>query len=313
MTVRGSVAAISAVDDAWDDQAEIEFLRFLPVVLEEVLAASAPGPMSEAICRGAEELVYGVDARIDASDPVRLSTRLLDDPGRLNGTVDQAIWALEFHPGQVGLRLPLTAHGLALGDLVVVAAPGRWISLQERMQLRRFAELVAPMMHDCLANAALRQAALTDQLTGLSNRRALDRELDRMCTERRGVCLLLLDIDGLKDVNDTLGYEQGDHLICALAAALRETVGEGPVIARMGGDEFVVLVPESTAKKVRKLGRKVRRALARQPLPPGVAALSGGVSVGVVEGRAGETPRQLLRRAARSMRSQKRRRSSDRR
>jgi len=313
MTVRGSVAAISAVDDAWDDQAEIEFLRFLPVVLEEVLAAPAPESMSEAIYRGAEELVYGVDARIDASDPARLSSRLLDDPGRLNGAVADTIWALEFHPGQVGLRLPLTAHGLALGDLVVVAAPGRWISLQERMQLRRFAELVAPVMHDSLANAALRQAALTDQLTGLSNRRALDRELDRMCTERRGVCLLLLDIDGLKEVNDTLGYEQGDHLICALAVALRETVGEGTVIARMGGDEFVVLLPESTAKKVRKLGRKVRKALARQPLPPGVAALSGGVSVGVVEGRVGETPRQLLRRAARSMRSQKRRRSSDRR
>jgi diguanylate cyclase (GGDEF)-like protein len=183
---------------------------------------------------------------------------------------------------------------------------------QDRVHLRRYADLVAPILHGALTNQALRAAALTDQLTGLANRRALDRELDRLCEAGRSVSLLLLDVDGLKEVNDSLGYEQGDHLITALAAALRETVGRDHVVARMGGDEFVVILPDSSQKEVKKRARKVRRALERQPLPPAVAAVSRGVSVGVVEGRPGETPRQLVRRAARSMRSQKRRRASDR-
>jgi diguanylate cyclase (GGDEF)-like protein len=314
MTVRGSVAAIPAADDAWDDQADIEFLRFLPVALDEVLAALGPAKMMEAIARGAEELVFGVEASVEPADRRRLWPTLLDDHAALNGTgADTSILSVVFHTDRVGVRIPLTSRGVTVGHLIVAASEGRWIGAQQRLQLRRYAELVAPALHETLANEALRAAASTDPLTGLANRRALDRELDRLCAADRTVCLLLLDIDGLKEVNDTLGYEQGDHLICALATSLVEVVGEDTVVARMGGDEFVVILPGSNEKKVKKQARKVRRALARQPLPPGVAALSGGVSVGVVEGRPGEGPRQLLRRAARSMRSQKRRRASDRR
>jgi diguanylate cyclase (GGDEF)-like protein len=314
MTVQGSVAAIPASDDAWNDQADIEFLRFLPVALDDVLAAPAPDAMMDAIARGAEELVFGVQAEVEPADRRRLTPTLLDEHVALEGTgADNSILAVVFHPDRVGVRIPLTSRGLTVGHLHVAATGGGWIAAQQRGQLRRYADLVAPMLLESMANEALRAAALTDQLTGLANRRALDRELDRFCAADQPVCLLLLDIDGLKEVNDTLGYEQGDHLIRALASSLVEVLGDAAVAARMGGDEFVVILPGSTEKRVRKQARKVRRALARQPLPPGVAALSGGVSVGVVEGRPGETPRQLLRRAARSMRIQKRRRASDRR
>jgi diguanylate cyclase (GGDEF)-like protein len=314
MTVQGSVAAIPAFDDAWDDQADNAFFRFLPVALDDVLAASGYEAMMDAIARGAEELVFGVEAEVEAANRGQLGPTLLDEHIALNGTgADTSILSVVFHPDRVGVRIPLTSRGVTVGHLDVAGTDGRWIGAQQRAQLRRYADLVAPMLHESVVNEALRAAALTDELTGLANRRALDRELDRFCAAGLPVCLLLLDIDGLKEVNDTLGYEQGDHLIQALAKSLVEVVGEHAVAARMGGDEFVVILPGSTEKKVRKQARRVRRTLARQPLPPGVAALSGGVSVGVVEGRPGETPRQLLRRAARSMRTQKRRRASDRR
>ena len=122
---------------------------------------------------------------------------------------------------------------------------------------------------------------------------------------------MLLDVDGLKDVNDALGYEQGDHLISVLARSIGEAVTRRHVAARMGGDEFIVILPDVTEKQARKQAKRISRRFSRQPLHPRVAEISGGISMGVIEARPGELPRDLVR-AARSMRVNKRRRRTDR-
>lgn len=85
--------------------------------------------------------------------------------------------------------------------------------------------------------------ALTDTLTGLSNRRALDEAMVRILDRGRPFALLHLDLDFFKAVNDTHGHAAGDHVLVAAAEVLRGMTREGDMIARVGGDEFVLLLP----------------------------------------------------------------------
>ena len=100
-----------------------------------------------------------------------------------------------------------------------------------------------------LRNHALENArlALLDPLTGLPNRRLLSERLDREVAEAeqtdRPVALLILDIDGFKDINDTMGHDVGDELLVEVARRIREVARDGDTVARLGGDEFAVLMP----------------------------------------------------------------------
>jgi diguanylate cyclase (GGDEF)-like protein len=311
MTVRGSDAAIPAGDDAWDARADAAFHQALPVILAEVFAEQRSQALGAAICTGAEELVLDVTLTLQAFDPRFLAGRIFADQPAGAGSEDATIALLDLRPDRVEVRIPLVYGGVRVAELVAVPPAGHWIGAQHRGQLRRYADLVAPLLYARLEAEELGRAALTDQLTGLANRRALDHEMEQLCAEGTHLCLLLLDVDGLKDVNDALGYEQGDHLISALARSIGEAVTRRHVAARMGGDEFIVILPDVTEKQARKQAKRITRRFSRQPLHPRVAQISGGISVGVIEARPGERPRDLVRRAARSMRLNKRRRRTD--
>ncbi|WCB91755.1 hypothetical protein DSM104299_00431 [Baekduia alba] len=106
-----------------------------------------------------------------------------------------------------------------------------------------------------------------DALTGLFNRRRFEEELDRVLAGaeryRRPGALLVLDLDGFKYVNDTLGHPVGDELIARLAATLRAELRETDVIARLGGDEFGVILPEVTEGEAAAVAGKLLRAVER--------------------------------------------------
>ncbi len=92
---------------------------------------------------------------------------------------------------------------------------------------------------------AMRSLAITDELTGVYNRRGFDwmagRLLCHLSRERRGALLLYVDVDNLKVTNDTLGHATGDQLLRAASTALRRACGDSAIIGRIGGDEFAVL------------------------------------------------------------------------
>ena len=106
-----------------------------------------------------------------------------------------------------------------------------------------------------------------DALTGLFNRRRFEEELEHVLAgaERygRAGALLVLDLDGFKYVNDTLGYPVGDELIARLSATLSTELRESDVIARLGGDEFGVILPEATGAEAGAVAEKLLRAVAR--------------------------------------------------
>ena len=138
--------------------------------------------------------------------------------------------------------------------------------------------------------ARLREQATLDDLTGLLNRRgwtdAVEREWARARREGHPVSMLLLDLDAFKQVNDTMGHEEGDRVLAETAERMRSQLRAGDVLARVGGDEFVVLMCGADPDDA--MGGATRLCAAT----PARAAFSAGFGVWDRE----ETPAQLLRR-----------------
>jgi diguanylate cyclase (GGDEF)-like protein/PAS domain S-box-containing protein len=126
----------------------------------------------------------------------------------------------------------------------------------ERIDVDGQPDSVAGIIQDCteeyLRNAALKRAAEHDRLTGLFNRASFDRKL--AAAMRRAdsdtVMVALIDLDGFKDVNDTLGHLVGDRVLVAIAEHLHQRIRRGMFLARWGGDEFALLFPPSMTQEV---------------------------------------------------------------
>jgi diguanylate cyclase (GGDEF)-like protein len=157
---------------------------------------------------------------------------------------------------------------------------------------------------------ALRRASV-DELTGLRTRTflfsALERELARSQRTGRRFCLLMIDLDELKAINDRHGHLQGDRALRAVGDVIRGGIRRIDTGARFGGDEFVVLLPETDPTGGWVLAEKIRQGVAASPLLIDGAPVITSVSVGVVTcPDDGETIDELLERADAAMYRSKR-------
>jgi diguanylate cyclase (GGDEF)-like protein len=121
-----------------------------------------------------------------------------------------------------------------------------------------------------LHNMVKRQAR-TDPLTGLANRRAFDERLDeeirRSSRYEHHFTLFMMDLDGFKRINDTYGHPKGDQALSLLGECFMKTVRDTDFIARFGGDEFVLILPETEKKVANKLARKLSKTVEKYPFP----------------------------------------------
>lgn len=163
---------------------------------------------------------------------------------------------------------------LALALLVPVASAAVLLAVRERLEGER---------------EAMRLSALTDPLTGVANRRSLlsrtEYEIARHSRARRPFGVLMLDLDGFKALNDRFGHPAGDDLLREVAMAIAGAVRDQDTVARMGGDEFCVLAPETDLTGTRQLAGRVLAAVAT--VTAGIDALgaSAGVSAFPADGR----------------------------
>src|SRR4029079_5949256 len=167
---------------------------------------------------------------------------------------------------------PLTFEGRLIGGLVIYHTVPGCFTDEHRRVLGRVSEQAAAVIYNSTRFEQTQHESHTDPLTGLPNRRSLDRrfqaELARAPRTGTSVSVVVLDLDRLKEINDTYGHEAGDRALRTVGAALRSTIRENAMCARFAGDEFIVVLSDcSPEHETRRMG-EVQKAISAHPFEP---------------------------------------------
>ena len=251
------------------------------------IASGLPRLVAQIVERSGEPAAGG--------DGARLASQLIAIVGRESSSPADA--ARDVASLQTAIFAALRREGREVDDEAFAEAGERLSATLAGIQLAAVEELVGARFRE------LERLANTDPLTGLYNLRHLERQLAQVSAvhERYGhpFSLLLLDVDGLKRVNDAHGHAAGDRLLKQVAAALERSLRSVDVAVRLGGDEFCVLAVDQTAEPARVLALRVAEEVARLEAPDGMRP---SVSIGVVSCPLhGRVPERLLELADEAM------------
>jgi diguanylate cyclase (GGDEF)-like protein len=183
-----------------------------------------------------------------------------------------------------GLAVPLPGETQPLGYLTVFTrAKGREFSDADVRQLETLALRAGPAIENARRFREAKQLADLDALTGLHNRRYFHETLARECARahryERKLSLIVFDLDDFKEVNDRIGHLAGDAALAEAAERVRDVVRTADISCRVGGDEFAVILPESTLEDANQLYRRILNAVSTRPLgQAGKLYLSAGVA-----------------------------------
>jgi diguanylate cyclase (GGDEF)-like protein len=276
--IRGSLARLDRSREelakAWlvrlIERASLDEIKELPT---ERIARELPALISD---------IVGSVANANG-DPYELSSAQAERAASLAGLRG----AKETNAGDVARDISALQAVLvrALRDELAESEPERFAEAVERLvdatgaiQAAAAEELVRRRSRE------LESQANTDALTGLGNLRQLQRSIAQMLeiNKRYGhpFGLLLMDVDGLKRVNDAHGHQAGDRVLMQVAMALRRSIRTVDVAARLGGDEFCVLAPQQEAEAAVKLGERLAAAVGEEVAAPDDPPVS--LSIGVV-------------------------------
>jgi diguanylate cyclase (GGDEF)-like protein len=306
----------------------------MPAVVARTLAASTRAPVftyvdslmvpgiaggyvisADRVGRAIGRLVNGQPARLDGVQAYVFDQKIARRFGmrEIAGTqwvnAQQGVWA-QYRWQIVGGITLIGVEALLISALIValrgrrraILALDRERATLEQAVAQRTTELQA-------ANNALEQQVTTDSLTGIGNRRRMtaqiSAELERARRFGHPLSLLMIDIDHFKDVNDRFGHDAGDRAIVAVAMALSVDLRASDSAARFGGEEFVVLMPETGLAMAGDVAERLRTAIAALRLDaddgsPIALTISIGVAIAAPRGQA-ETPSSLLLRADRAL------------
>jgi diguanylate cyclase (GGDEF)-like protein/putative nucleotidyltransferase with HDIG domain len=201
---------------------------------------------------------------------------------------------------QTVLACPLTHDGRSIGALVIYHTSPASFTDEHRRVLGRVSEQAAAVIFNATRFEQTQQESETDPLTGLANRRSLDREFEKGLAEARRTgsssSLVVLDLDRLKEINDTYGHEAGDRAIRGVASVLRATVRQQDLCARFAGDEFIVVLWGCDREREARRVRDLQTAVAAFPFEPR-PGVTVSLSISAGAGRCpedGETFDELL-------------------
>jgi diguanylate cyclase (GGDEF)-like protein/putative nucleotidyltransferase with HDIG domain len=166
----------------------------------------------------------------------------------------------------------LTYEGRLIGGLVIYHAVAGSFTDEHRRVLERVTEQAAAVIYNSTRFEQTEHESHTDPLTGMPNRRSLDRQLEGgLAGARRAgasATLVVLDLDRLKELNDTYGHEVGDRALRTVGHVLQATVRQGDLCARFGGDEFIVILWGCRAEHEGRRVVELQNAVAAHPFEP---------------------------------------------
>ncbi|MFZ5639867.1 MAG: diguanylate cyclase domain-containing protein [Bacillota bacterium] len=225
----------------------------------------------------------------------------------------QQFYDMEHRPNSnVIIILPLRKQDTMLGALVVESETESIFEMDQQGILMTFANQAAVSIHNAQLFTRTRQMAILDGLTKLYNRQYFDHLLNNAIAhakrKKTSLAIMMIDVNDLKHINDYHGHLLGDYIIQAAADVLRESVREADTVCRFGGDEMVILMPDTTDKDVRHVYKRIIERVGkwneRDNQYPGVLKMS--LSIGWAAGRGPDGLHDLLSTADRKMYEDKR-------
>jgi diguanylate cyclase (GGDEF)-like protein len=168
------------------------------------------------------------------------------------------------------LCIPITYGESLLGVLNVESRQENAFSTQDVLIMSTLADLLATALHNTFVFQKLQQQSITDGLTGIKTRRffweALSSEWKRASRSGRPFSVVLIDLDKFKEVNDSFGHLEGDLVLARVGRLLEQRCRQSNVVARYGGDEFVILMPETGIDQAHSLAERLRLWLAQDAM-----------------------------------------------
>jgi diguanylate cyclase len=205
------------------------------------------------------------------------------------------------------MLLPYAAVGAGNVLLLIATVQQDVFQLWGGLIIGQIAMTTALAARQLISLQESRRLNVTDTLTRLANVSGLRRAVDRTLARREPCALMLLDLDGFKQVNDRLGHEAGDRVLVEFARLLRQAVRRGDVPARVGGDEFVVLLAGvAREREAAEVAERVLELLSANPMIIGGETVTIRCSIGMAASLPGDTPNDLQHRADVAMYESKR-------
>lgn len=232
--------------------------------------------------------IYGQKLHMELRDAPRTGLKGVAMPDGMGGVVVNVAFGISVLDAVRDFALSnadFAATDLTVEMLYLVEAKSAAMEASRKLNLRLQG-----------AKLAAEEQAVTDTLTGLKNRRAMDLALQRHVDMAHPFALMHIDLDYFKAVNDTLGHAAGDHVLLHVASVFRRMTRAGDIVARVGGDEFVILMPENTVKpNLSQTGKRIIAALEKPTDYKGEACqISGSIGTVIWDGKSTVNPESLM-------------------
>ena len=181
--------------------------------------------------------------------------------------------------------VPLRLAGKPLGMLALVPKNGQKFKDGKKELMSTISNILAISLKNAQEYHRLKEMAVTDGLTGLFNykgfRAFMEREFQRARRYNKPLSLIMMDVDSFKGINDSLGHPAGDYVLRELAGCLRSSVRNSDIVARYGGDEFVILLPETEVGKAEVLMKRMSYVIRNYAFQWGSERIHVDISYGI--------------------------------